>query len=460
MKDKKIIYILVGLIFILGIMGFILWNNRTISTITLDINPSVEIKLGKNEKVKSVKALNEDAKDIITSDLKGTSLEDSINKLTEKVIEKGYAEEGRVVVLVYSKGSTDNQNVEEIVRKSFDERHIQLELIAVENISKEDIKLAKKNNISPAKAAYINSIVEEKAKIEIKDLVEKPVEELLETKNTGRYCSEGYQLEGDFCLKEVKRVKAPDGLVCPEGYYDYEGVCYEEVPSEELDEMFCQDEFELMGNKCRRTIIIEAEPKEFSCPRGEAKTRSEMELTGPDAGDANYVVCVDTSHATHPVNPCELPADDPTERTFVGGRCYWHRAPVIAEGCPGKVQVDGMCWDDASNILICVGARDGKQYSSRDEFCENSIEYIDPIVTEYRCEDGFKLNGNKCEKEEEMDAMHERTCPKNYTLVNNDRCINHDKTANKTNGFVCDEENTRLKGNECIYYEIVESNHS
>ena len=144
MKDKKIVFVVIGLLIVLGILGFAMWNNRTISTITLDINPSVEIKLGKNEKVKSVRALNDDAKDIITNDLKGTSLEDSLNKLTDKVIEKGYADEGRVVVLVYSQGSTSSQNVEEIVRKSFDERHIQLEFIAVENITKEDIKLLRK----------------------------------------------------------------------------------------------------------------------------------------------------------------------------------------------------------------------------------------------------------------------------------------------------------------------------
>ena len=56
MKDKKIVFVVIGLLIVLGILGFAMWNNRTISTITLDINPSVEIKLGKNEKVKSVRA--------------------------------------------------------------------------------------------------------------------------------------------------------------------------------------------------------------------------------------------------------------------------------------------------------------------------------------------------------------------------------------------------------------------
>ena len=72
MKKKIIISIIGCLILIIGIIGFIIWNNnRIVSTFTLDINPSIEINLDKNDKVKSVVALNEDAKGIIGKDLKG-----------------------------------------------------------------------------------------------------------------------------------------------------------------------------------------------------------------------------------------------------------------------------------------------------------------------------------------------------------------------------------------------------
>ena len=65
MKKKIFISAIVCLIIIIGIIGFINWNNRIVSTITLDINPSLRINIMKNGKVKNVVAINDDAKDII-----------------------------------------------------------------------------------------------------------------------------------------------------------------------------------------------------------------------------------------------------------------------------------------------------------------------------------------------------------------------------------------------------------
>ena len=102
-------------------------------------------------------------------------------------------------------------------------------------------------------------------------------------------------------------------------------------------------------------------------------------------------------------------------------------------------------------------ACDGKRYSSRSEYCEHSIKYYDPVVTEYKCPSNFKLDGNKCYKDEVEDAFYERTCKSGYTLVNNDRCINKNKTANKESGYICDMPDSRLKGKECIILERVEA---
>ena len=71
---KKVLLIVSVIVVItIGVIGFILYNNRTVSTITLDINPSIEINLNKDNKVKSVVALNDDAKDIVDRDFKGKS---------------------------------------------------------------------------------------------------------------------------------------------------------------------------------------------------------------------------------------------------------------------------------------------------------------------------------------------------------------------------------------------------
>ncbi len=60
--------IIVILLLVLGVYVYIEHiNNQIMSTITLDINPSIEINLNKDNKVISVIALNEDAKDIVES---------------------------------------------------------------------------------------------------------------------------------------------------------------------------------------------------------------------------------------------------------------------------------------------------------------------------------------------------------------------------------------------------------
>jgi hypothetical protein len=427
------------------------------STITLDINPSIEINLDKNDKVVNIKPLNDDAKDIISDDLEGKNLDDAIEVITNNVIDKGYVEDGNITILVYSKGTIDNNNIHDKINDSFNKREVHSEIIIVDKITDEDKELASKYNISPSKAAYINSIVKDKENIDVDNLVNKSVDDIEETKQTGFYCPEGYILDGSRCLKEVERINASKGDVCPRNYYEYKGKCYEEVPIEHTDKLTCNKEFKLVDNKCVRTITMNAIAAKTECKSGTEMTRYKAGLTSKNAGDANEKVCVDTSHATHPISPCET--HDGTEYTVVGGKCYWHRAPVIASGCPGKIQVNGMCWDDASNILICEGNRDGKQYSSRSDYCEGSIKMVQPSVTEYKCEEGFTLKGTKCTKEEKEDAFNILECPNGYTQVNNDRCINTNNIKAKEDGYKCPDDRMRLKGTSCITYEEIEAIH-
>ena len=58
MKKKMIIPMIVGFVLIIGIIGCFLWNNKTVSIITLDINPSIRINLNKKNEVKKIIAVN------------------------------------------------------------------------------------------------------------------------------------------------------------------------------------------------------------------------------------------------------------------------------------------------------------------------------------------------------------------------------------------------------------------
>ena len=454
MKKSLIVF---GICFLV-IIGFILFNNRTVSTITLDINPSILIDLNKKNYVKNVKALNDDAKDIVSNDLMGKSLDDSIAIIAKNILEKGYVDDNQVTILLYSTGNVNNNELKNIVGNHFGEQSIATNIIIVDNISKRDKEIAKKYNISPAKASYINSILDSNSNIDVANLVDESIRGLNETKNNGKYCEKGYNLEGDWCFKEIDRKPAKSGEICAYGYLEYKGKCYEEIPIEHTDKLLCRDDFSLENNKCIKTVTMNAEPVKYYCPSGKEMTNYEVGITEKDAENANDIVCVDTSNAKHPVSPCET--HDGTEYTKSGGKCYWHRAPVIATGCPGKVQVNGMCWDDASNILICEGDRDGKRYTSRDEYCIKSIIITQPIVSEYKCENDYRLEGSKCLKDEVEDAYNELLCPNGYFKVNNDRCINKNKMVNKKKGLVCEYDASKLKGNICIIYNIVEAKNS
>lgn len=454
MKKKFLIPIIVFLLLVIGIIGFIIFNNRTVSTITLDINPSIEIKFNKDEKVIYAVALNNDAEELISNDYKNKNIDEVLMAISDKIIENVDSEGKEYVILLHINGKLNEDKVKRKLFSLFDERHMPVNVIVPE-VTKKDEKNAKELGITAAKAAYLSEVIKSNSDLKIEDIKNKPVSELKEMKESGRYCDSGYTLDGNSCVKEISKKAATSGEVCPNGYYDYKGKCYEEVASDETDKLFCHDEFELKDNMCVRTQSMDAEPSQYICSKGDAKTRYELGLSSQNDGDANDVVCVDLSNAKHPVSPCET--HDGTEYTVSGGKCYWHRAPVIESGCPGKIRVGNMCWDDASNVLICEGYRDGKRYSSRNEYCEHSIKYIEPTVTEYKCPSDYTLDGNKCIKEEKELPEHERTCKSGYTLVDHDRCINKNKTASKEFGYICDMPDSRLKDKECILFERVEA---
>lgn len=451
MKKKFIIPLIICLVLIISIIGFVLWNNRTVSTIFLDINPSIEINLNKKGIVKSVKALNKDAEYVIDN-LKGKTLEDSLDKLTENLIEKDYIKDPHIEIILYTEGNINKENVINKVSESFNKNEVDTSIIVVESISKEDKELSKKYDISPSKASYINSIKEDNENIDVETLIEKPVEELKETKETGKYCDVGYSLEGDFCVKEIRREKASSGKVCPEGYTEYNNKCYEDAPFIELEEYECNDkEKTLVGNKCTFKEYVEATPN-FTCEKGDLIKREHAKYRKfRDSGDGWQYVCEDKSNAKAPTLRCLLNPG----HIMIGGKCYNGPAPVINGGCPnGDTLRNGKCYSkDNEDQWQCP---DGNIYEKSKEtyepLCPDTFKYT--IATgNYSCNEGYTLEGNKCTKDIEENAQHKKTCSSGYILADGYRCINKNKTTDYIDGYVCNEPQTRLKGNYCVYYE-------
>lgn len=453
MKRKILIPILVFLLLVIGIIGIIIFNSRTVSTITLDINPSIEIKINKDEKVIRVNALNNDAKVLISSDYKNKNIDEVLMEISEKIIDKIDNEGKEYVLLLHIDGKLSEDKVSEKLISLFDERHMPVNVI-VPKITKKDEKMAKKLGITPVKVAYLSEVIKSNSGLKIEDIKNKPVSELKEMKESGRYCDLGYTLDGDTCVREIGKQAAISGEVCPNGYYDYNGTCYEETPSYETDKLSCRNEFTLEGNKCIRMITMNAEG-DYTCDKGE------LEIDPSRVGKGiETPTCVDKSKAQKPKLRCLYNPG----HIMIDGKCYNGPAPLINGGCPGADRViNGGCYslDDEDQWQCPDGSILEKSKGTYEELCKDTFTYSNPKIVGYHCASSdFTLKNDKCIKEEREPAEHEYKCKSNYTLVNHDRCINKNKTANKEFGYICDMPDSKLKGNECILLERVEAKHN
>lgn len=75
-------------------------ENEASAYVSLDINPSIELTLDKNDKVISVRGANEDGQVLLygEADLKGLGVEKAVEKITELAVKYGYLDEDNKVV--------------------------------------------------------------------------------------------------------------------------------------------------------------------------------------------------------------------------------------------------------------------------------------------------------------------------------------------------------------------------
>jgi len=461
MKKKKTIILtcaIVVVVVIALVLGLLFKKNMdskksdAVTIITLDINPSMELEI-KGDKVNTIKALNDDAEKLINKDMEGKEIDTVFDSIVKNARDNGYMEDDHLSIILGMEKT--NKQLEDKLREACERNNIRVEIIVPE-ITEEAKKEAEGYGVTPAKAAYILSIIKDNKELHFDDLKDKSAIELQEMKNSGYWCNHGYVLHGSDCEKAIREEEPKEGEVCPTGTMEYKGKCYEDTGIIDGDKLFCQDGYTLKDDKCVTTRSTSAIPSGYGCVNGVAKTKGEVGLAPKESGDARDIICVNETDIIHAVSPCM--AHDGTESMISGGKCYWHRAPVIASGCPGKIQVGDECWDDATGIYICPGRNNGTIYNSPDALCLVGNNYTNATVSEYKCESGYTLDGNKCVKEEMVDAERERICPDGYTKTDDDGCINLNKEKQKEKGFVCNKE-ARLVNNKCVYYGRVEANH-
>lgn len=177
-QKKKIALIFILLI---GVLGIILIPNRqeTISSFTLDVNPSIKISLDKDDDVVSVEAINEDAKKVLEGyKVTDNDLEDVIEEIVNRLLLNGYLVAGSNENTLLISGA--NEGVNEIIDVTLDNKKVTGNVYTQDDISdKEIMDKASKYQVSTGKMSIIEKIVnnvsvtyDELTKLSIRDIIE------------------------------------------------------------------------------------------------------------------------------------------------------------------------------------------------------------------------------------------------------------------------------------------------
>ena len=454
MKKNYLIIIGIFLILLGSIMTLLTINNKkksNLTTITIDINPSIELTINEKEIVTSIKALNSDAKSIISKNLKNKKLDVVFDSIVTNAIEQHYLDNDNTVI-VNVEGKISETVITTQLQNKFEQHDYRVEII-VPKITKEDKKIAKKYNITPAKAAYINEATKKNKNIKLESLIDKPINEISEIKETGFYCEGGYFLEGDRCLKQIEVKETSIGPVCPDNYFDANGICYRGYQLYEKEG--CLDGQTLKNGKCTGTKTIDALVK-YTCQTGELTKRSEIPYRDlRDSGDPEQMMCMDKSTGQKPTLRCLLNPG----HIMIDGACYNGPAPLINGGCPGSdLPINGWCYSkDDEDQWQCP---DGNIYEyskgTNADLCPDTFTYT-VASSSYYCESGYELVDNKCVTNKSSEPEMIRYCKDGHTLFEDRICLDYNDSTSFIEGDVCDYPNSRLENGKCIIYEEKEA---
>lgn len=176
------------------VFGLTTWRNANAvaSVVSLDVNPSIQLQVNKNEKVLSAEALNQDAQIILEGmDLKGTQLKVAVNAIVGSLLQNGYLDRISSAILI----SVEDQDSQRAARLESD---LTAEVgAALQNASAgaailsqtlstdTDLNaLAQSSNISVGKAAMIRDVQGLNSQLDFDALAALSVEELKQLRET------------------------------------------------------------------------------------------------------------------------------------------------------------------------------------------------------------------------------------------------------------------------------------
>ena len=167
------------------------------SVVSLDVNPSIELKVSRNEKVLACVPLNEDAKAILAdmsngADLKGAKLDVAVNAIVGSLVRNGYLDSISSAIMI-SVEDKDTARAEKLQREltstvdgvlqTSEAKAAVLTQTLTQDAARE--QQARENNISSGKAALVNRVLAINPSLKFDALAKLSVEELKDLAEAG-----------------------------------------------------------------------------------------------------------------------------------------------------------------------------------------------------------------------------------------------------------------------------------
>ena len=171
--------------------------NAVASVVSLDVNPSIELKVNRSERVLACTPLNEDAKAILAdmgngADLKGAKLDVAVNAIVGSLVRNGYLNSISSAIMI-SVEDKDTARAEKLQREltsavdgvlqTSEAKAAVLTQTLTQDAARE--QQARENNISTGKAALVNRVLALNAALKFDALAKLSVEELKDLAEAG-----------------------------------------------------------------------------------------------------------------------------------------------------------------------------------------------------------------------------------------------------------------------------------
>ena len=222
--------------------------NAAASVVSLDVNPSIELRVSRSEKVLACAPLNEDAKAILAdmgggADLKGAKLDVAVNAIVGSLVRNGYLSSisSAIMISVEDKNTARAEKLQreltdavDGVLQTSDAKASVLTQTLTQDAARE--QQARENSISTGKAALVNCILAINPTLQFDALAKLSVEELKDLAEAG---APAMPIGKDKALSIAAAAFSRDLA---------DEIQYSEVDAE-LDESPAQYEVEIIGQK-------------------------------------------------------------------------------------------------------------------------------------------------------------------------------------------------------------------